>query len=83
MRNYHQGDRWLSGVVTAWTGVFQGEADYRHHQDQLRKRSVEVSKPETPESQDTKISLIQVWSLLHQLPAGTEVVAQLSPSSIR
>ena len=48
VRNYHQGDRWLPGIVTEKTGPVSFKVklttgqNRRCHQDQLRKRSVEV-----------------------------------------
>ena len=50
VRNYHHGDKWLPGVIQQKTGPvsyrvrFTSGKDRRCHQDQVRKRSVEVSQ---------------------------------------
>ena len=77
---YHQGDRWLPGIVTEKTGPVSFKVklttgpNQRCHQDQLRKRSVEVPNPETPESHDTDD--IPTPSVESRTPnAGTEAVS--------
>ena len=50
MRNYHHGDKWLPGVIEQKTGPVSYRVKLtngkhrRRHQDQVRKRSVEVSQ---------------------------------------
>ena len=56
VRNYHQGDKWLPGVISEKTGPVSFKVtmttgqDRCCHQDQIRKRSpdVEVPNPEAP-----------------------------------
>ena len=44
--NYHRGNRWIPGTIEQKTGpvVFRVKLRDRRHQDQLRKRAVEVSQ---------------------------------------
>ena len=86
VRNYHQGDRWLPGIVTEKTGPVSFKVklttghNRRCHQDQRRKRSVEVPNPETPELHDTDD--IPTPSVESSTPnAGTEAVSQPPPAS--
>ena len=75
VRNYHQGDKWLPGVISKKTGPVSFKVtmttgqDRRCHQDQIRKRSpdVEVPNPEAPDVFDS--------------PTPTEVVLPPPPTS--
>ena len=75
VRKYHQGYKWLSGVVTEKTGQVSFEVklttgqDQRHHQDKLRKRSVKSPILRHPRHMTLKIYLLQVSSLVHLLLA--------------
>ena len=67
VRNYHQGDKWLPGVISEKTGPVSFKVtmttgqDRRCHQDQIRKRSpdVEVPNPEAPHVFDSPTPTVE------------------------
>ena len=67
VRNYHQGDKWLPGVISEKTGPVSFKVtmttgqDRRCHQDQIWKRSpdVEVPNPEAPDVFDSTTPTVE------------------------
>ena len=68
VRNYHQGGKWLPGVISEKTGpvpfkvmMTTGQDRCCHH-DQIRKRSpdVEVPNPEAPDVFDSPTPTVEV-----------------------
>ena len=58
VRNYHRGERWLPGVIVKETGpvsflVRLADGNRRCHQDQVRRRSVDIQEDVIPEPEVT------------------------------
>ena len=64
VRNYHQGDRWLPGVIEQKTGPVSFRVKLtdgrmrRCHQDQVRKRSVDLPRESNTESDSTLPAIV-------------------------
>ena len=62
VRNYHHGGRWLPGVIQRRTGPVSFQVkltdgrEHRCHQDQVRRRTVEVEIPGPPEELDVLVA---------------------------
>ena len=81
VRNYHQGDKWLPGVISEKTGpvsfkVTMTTGQDRRHQDHIWKRSpdVEVPNPEAPDVFDSPTPTVEA-------DTPTEVVLLPPPTS--
>ena len=83
MQNYHHGDRWLPGVVQQKTGPVSFRVKLndgrmrRCHQDQLRKRTVEMPQELPTDSDDT----IPSASSPEPSTASTESIATTETTS--
>ena len=82
VRNYHQGDKWLPGVISEKTGPVSFKVTMTTgqvrccHQDQIRKRSpnVEVLNPEAPHVFDSPTPTVEAET-------PTEVVLPPPPTA--
>ena len=79
VRNYHQGNRWLPGVISQKTGPVSFRVkladgrERRCHQDQLRKRTVQMEL--VPEVEDVELPVeTDMPSLSEEPPEALEVV---------
>ena len=85
IRNYHRGERWLPGVIVKETGpvsflVRLADGNCHCHQDQIRRRSVDIPEDVIPEPEVTpevSVSLPPTVPTPPSVPIPTET---LNPS---
>jgi hypothetical protein len=83
VRNYHQGDRWLPGVIEQKTGPVSFRVKLndgrtrRCHQDQVRNRSVNMPSESNTESDSTVPTTVPT----EPTPVSTESPATTDPGT--